>query len=174
MVTQAEVKELFDYDVKTGDLIWRVELRNTKIGMVAGTKDISDYIQINFNCNRYQAHRIIWLWYYGYMPENNIDHIDRNKSNNRIENLREVSIQCNARNTGNRKDNKSGVKGISWIKRDEWWLASITIKGKSYSLCTSIDFSEAVCHRLAVEQCIKWEGCDDSSPAYKYIQEMLF
>lgn len=169
MLTQTKVKKLFDYDANTGNLIWKVSLRNTNIGMIAGTRDKSDYTQISFDYNRYQAHRLIWLWYYGYMPENQIDHIDRNKTNNRIENLREVSNQCNARNTENRSDNKSGVKGISWSKRGGCWMACITINAKSHNLHTSIDFSEAVCHRLAAEQCVGWEGCDDNSPAYQYV-----
>jgi len=122
---------------------------------------------------KYQAHRLAWLYVYGYLPENDIDHIDRIKGNNRIENLREVSKVCNLRNTGNIRSNTSGVKGVSFINKKHKWQAQIMINRTSFHLGYFTSFTEAVCHRLAAEQCVDWEGCDSSSPSFVFIQKHI-
>ena len=168
MITQALVKEHFNY--KDGNLIWKKPLSNrAQKGSVAGHKSSTGYVRINFYNKKYLGHRLIWLYTYGYLPENDIDHIDRDPSNNRIENLREVSRQCNMRNTGNPSDNTSGMKGICWAKHTKRWLVRITINHKDRHLGYFKSFEEAICHRLAAEQCIGWAGCDDNSPAYIYV-----
>ena len=121
----------------------------------------------------HKAHRLAWLYVYGYLPEGRLDHIDRIKDNNRIANLREAGQQCNRRNTGNPNNNTSGVKGVYWFNRDKVWRASIRINGKYIYLGRHNDFEEAVCHRFAAEQAEGWSGCDKSSPAYQYVMEML-
>jgi len=112
------------------------------------------------------THRLIFFYHNGYFPEGQVDHIDRNKKNNRIENLREVSRQCNLRNTGNSKANTSGVKGVS--KHYSGWKAGVTINGKNKHICYTKDFDEAVLYRFAIEQCIGWNNCDKNSPAMEY------
>lgn len=173
MITQAEVKRLFKYDPKTGNLIRRVS-RGCKHGLkgsIAGTKH-NGYIRIKVNDTTYSAHRLIWLYHEGYMPENPLDHINRKRDDNRIENLREVSLQCNIRNTGNPKNNSSGVKGISWINLNRKWRAQIRVDKKQYYLGLFNDFTEAVYYRLAAEQCLDWSSCDARSPAQKYIDNL--
>jgi hypothetical protein len=173
MITQSELKEVLDYNPETGIFIWRVRSNNNlQIGDVAGCT-FDEYCYIGINNKVYATHRLAWLYVYGYFPENNIDHKDRNPSNNRIDNLREVGQQCNTRNTGNRIDNTSGIKGIAWFKRDQNWRVYITIDGKQYHLGYHKDFYEAVCARLAVEQCLDWHGCDSNSPAYAYVQKYI-
>jgi len=170
MLTQERVRELFDYNPDTGDLIRRITTASRAIaGDKVGNKHPTGYLLTGIDGNLYPNHRIIWLWYYGYMPENDIDHKDRIKSNNRLCNLREVSKVCNSRNTGNRVNTKSGVKGVCWYKRDNKWRVQGCINGKTHTIGYHTNFDEAVCHRLAFEQCVGWEGCDSSSPAFKYI-----
>lgn len=111
--------------------------------------------------------------YYGYWPENDIDHKDKIKHHNCIRNLRETSRQCNMRNMGNRKDNTSGVKGIHWDKLNKKWKTQISINRKRKTLGYYKDFDNAVCARLAGEQCVGWEGCDSNSPAYQYVKENI-
>ena len=85
-------------------------------GCVAGTLS-AGYCAINVDGNSYKRSRLVWLYHNGYFPEHNIDHINRNRWNDKIENLREVTQQCNLRNCGNLKNNTSGVKGVYWDKK---------------------------------------------------------
>ena len=177
-LTQERVRELLDYDPKTGLLTWthRVLYRNRKSlkgGRLAGCKSTDGYIALGIDRKLYRAHRVIWLWYYGYLPENQIDHINKNRSDNRLSNLREVSCQCNNRNSGNPCHNTSGVKGVTWKSNPKLWASQIQISGKSKHIGYYKNFDDAVCARLAVEQCIGWANCDSSSPAFQYVQRML-
>ena len=169
MITYNRVRELFDYR-DDGCLIWKVSRGGVKKGDVAGCICATcGYCLIKADNRIYKAHRLIYLWHHGYMPENNLDHINRIRTDNRIENLRETSDQCNMRNTGNYRTNRSGVKGIHTHKA--WkgkWRVEITVNSKTYNLGTFNDFDEAVLTRLAAEQCLDWNRCDSSSPAYKY------
>ena len=165
-LTYSYVRELFDYR-PDGFLIWKVRKGNKAIaGCVAGTFNQNVYSDVMIDGKFYKSHRLIWLWHHGYMPEGCLDHINRVKSDNRIENLREASRSCNVRNTGNRATNKSGVKGV--YRHRNRWRAHITVNGKTYHIGTHYLFEEAVLHRLAAEQCLDWDGCDSSSPAYQY------
>lgn len=171
MLTQKELKKILKYNYNTGAFTWIKRLSNRSIiGKSAGSLS-NGYILIMIEGKNYRAHRLAWLYHYGYMPENGIDHINRDKSDNRIENLREVSQQCNTRNTSNFKHNTSGVKGVSWFSRTNKWIARIKVNGKEYHLGYHKDLIEAVAHRLAAEQCLDWQGCDSSSPAYMYMRE---
>ena len=84
-----------------------------------------------------------------------------------------ASQSCNLRNTGNFAHNTSGVKGVSWSKLTNKWEACIKINRKKKHLGMYKNFDDAVCARLAGEQCLDWEGCDSNSPAYLYVKEML-
>jgi len=169
-LTQKRLKEALHYDSDTGVFVWIVALaRRIKTGDVAGFPDCG-YIKIGIDGEEYKAHRLAWLYVYGYFPENEIDHKDRIRCHNWIKNLREVSHKCNIRNTGNHKDNKSGVKGVCWAKHAKKWLATIGVDNKLKHLGIYKNFDNAVCARLAAEQCLDWSGCDSSSPAFKYVQ----
>jgi Fe-S oxidoreductase len=77
------------------------------------------------------------------------------------------------RNTGNHKNNISGVKGVWWNKNRKRWNAYIFVNTKLKYLGAYKNFDEAVCTRLAIEQCLNWDGCDSNSPAYQYVQKIL-
>lgn len=171
MVTYDEVRKTFDYR-EDGVLIWiNPKSRSVKKGDIAGSLRKDGYCQINFRGKFYRRCRLVWIWHNGYNPENYIDHINRNRSDDRIENLREATQRCNLRNTGNKSDNSSGIKGIYFQKSSKKWMARITIDSKDYYIGKSSDFDETVLMRLAVEQCLNWSNCDSSSPAYKYATE---
>ena len=172
-LTQARIKHLFNYRAD-GNLIRRILTSNcVSVGDVVGCLGNDGRLHSQVDRKIYLNHRLIWLWHKGYFPEHEIDHIDRDKLNNRIENLREVTRTCNLRNTGNRSNNVSGVKGVCWYKRHEKWLSTIRVARKSINLGYHVDFLEAVCHRLAGEQALDWEGCDSSSPAYQYVKKHI-
>lgn len=171
-LTQATARNLFEY--RNGKLVWNVSVNSrAQMGCVAGSMDDnSGYVKVQINGKQYLAHRIVWLWHHGYLPENQIDHINQNKGDNRIENLREVSPQCNQRNSKQR-ESLSGVKGVNWDNLNRKWLANIKIYGKLINLGRYSSVLEAACHRLAAEQAENWPGCDSKSPAFKYVNEHL-
>lgn len=171
-LTQKRLKEVLDYDPKTGVFIWKQSGSGRRKTLVAGCKH-NGYIRIKIDDNKYSAHRLAWLYTYGYLPEYRLDHKDRIRDHNWIDNLREASNQCNMRNCGNPKDNTSGVKGISLDKRDGKWQAYIIVNQKHCHLGCYKSFDEAVCARLAGEQAYNWESCDSSSPAYKYVKKYI-
>lgn len=123
-LTQARVRELFDY-LDDGNLIWRITNSNrAKAGSIAGSVRDDGYRVIRADGKRYYAHRIIFLWHHGEMPEL-VDHRDTNPSNNRIGNLR----KCDGiGNQGNRKGSRSNLpKGVDWKPRIGKWQARITV-----------------------------------------------
>ena len=124
-INQDILHELFEY--KDGQLLWAVSKGGVFIGSVAGTIRATGYIAVSVNRTLYLAHRLIWMWHNGDIPEGfQIDHIDRNPSNNNIENLRIVTQQENMWNTK--------AKGCSWHKAAKKWQASICAHGKRQSL----------------------------------------
>jgi len=167
MLSYSYVKDIFDYR-PDGNLIWKKRRKGVTIGNVAGSTPSGWYTEVHIDQKSYLAHRVIWLWHHGYMPENDLDHINKIKHDNRIENLREASRQCNARNTGNHISNSSGVKGVHWGRSIERWCSSVTVDNSIYYIGSYLNLDNAVLARLAAEQCLNWDGCDSSSPAYRY------
>lgn len=172
-LTQERVRELLDYDPKTGIFIWKVNKSGrARAGDVAGCKNKRGYIQIKIDGKDYRANRLAWFYTYGYWSENQIDHENRIKDDNRLCNLREVSNQCNLRNTSNFSHNSSGVKGIGWHSRDKKWQAYIAVDGKLIHLGLFENFDDAVHARYEKEVELNWSGCDSTSPAYLYLKNL--
>lgn len=177
-LTQEKVREMFNYDPETGILTRRFKSGYRKrlldVGSVAGCMTAYGYLRTRVYDKAYYNHIIIWVWYYGYVSENQIDHIDRNRSNNAISNLREVGQSCNTRNSKIDVRNKTGVKGVS--RRVNGQLEA-TIKPSPATGNKRVyygdDLTEVVAHRLAAEQCIGWDGCDSCSSAFLYMQEYV-
>jgi hypothetical protein len=131
MITKEELNNLFDY--VDGNLIWKINARSNHVkGSKAGCIKGSGYIYIKINNKLYLAHRLIFLMHHGFLPKC-IDHIDGNKTNNKIENLREATNQENQYNRKLSKNNKSGIKGISWNKLVKKWQIYLSINGKNIS-----------------------------------------
>ena len=172
-LTQERVRELFDLDYETGVLRWRVNRRRARMGDIAGNSTGRGYYQVTIDYNTHLLHRVIFLYAFGYLPEHHVDHISQDKSDNRPCNLRDVTPQCNIRNTGLRSDNKSGVKGVSQLRKSGDWCPRIGVSGKDRNLGHHKDFTEAVAHRLAAEECLDWAGCDSNSSAFLYMQNYL-
>jgi hypothetical protein len=169
-LTQKRLKEVLRYYPGSGIFRWRTRERRKK-NIIAGYKNSRGYIQIMIDGKKHPAHRLAFLYVHGYFPENDIDHIDRNPSNNKIKNLREVSRQCNMRNTGNRIDNTYGVKGVYWDKHANKWMVRICANGKDKYLGLYKNFNDAVIARYHAEKELNWKGCDSSSPAYQYLKQ---
>ena len=123
MITQKLLNEIFKY--KNGNLY-----RNDKI---AGCKYKNGYVYVKIHGKRMLAHRAIYLMIYGATPIQ-IDHIDGNRSNNCIENLREANNRQNSCNRKISSTNKSGTKGIHWHKQSKKWRARIQFADKNISI----------------------------------------
>lgn len=169
-ITQEKLKEVLDYNQDTGVFTWKYSRRGAKKGAIAGGL-CNGYVIITIFKKFYYAHRLAWLYMEGYFPKNiEIDHIDRIKNDNKWDNLRLASRQCNLRNTGNPATNTSGVKGVGWHKHTMKWGAHIYINGKVKYLGIYKDFKSAVQARFEAEQSLNWNKCDSNSPAYQYLE----
>ena len=121
------VHQLFEY--KNGELYWKVRRGGRAVvGSLAGNTDTHGYRQVKINGIRYLMHRIIFLMHHGYLPEF-IDHIDNDRLNNKIDNLREANRNQNAFNMRLYKTNTSGSKGVSWDKNRNKWMVRVGIDG---------------------------------------------
>jgi hypothetical protein len=142
MLTQAEVQSMFDYH-PDGYLTWAITGGSRKIGKLAGSFDKStNYWRVMINEKHYRLHRIIFLYNYGYLPKE-VDHIDKNTSNNKIENLRPCTPSQNCCNRNIRKDNVHGAKGVTYRKDIGKWQAYITFNKVRKGLGTFKSFEEA-------------------------------
>lgn len=130
-LTQVRLKELVHYDKNTGRMVWiKPTSTRVKVGDVVGSNDGRGYLQTSIDGQRYRVHRLAWLWIYGVLPTNHIDHIDRNRANNRITNLRDLPQALNNQNIGITNTNTSGFLGVSWSKAMKKWEARISINNK--------------------------------------------
>lgn len=128
-LTQKELAEYFL--LQDGKLIVTKKTGpQSKLGQPAGTVHKTGYICVGINKKIYYAHRIVWLLHYGIWPKGYIDHINNDKTDNRIENLRLATHKENMRNKPTPKNNTSGVKGVSWHKQKRKWICGVTINGK--------------------------------------------
>ncbi|MCC6776684.1 MAG: HNH endonuclease [Hyphomicrobiales bacterium] len=126
------LRELLHYDPKTGIFTWKVTINNkTRAGAAAGCRDGHAYHLIGVDGRLYVAHRLAWLWMTGAWPEADIDHRNLDKKDNRWSNLRAATRSGNMANTGARADNTSGLKGVTWDKHRNKWLAQIRVNGKN-------------------------------------------
>ena len=133
-ITQSRLKEVLEYDPCTGIFTWKKKLsKRISIGGVAGSIRKDNYLEIRIDTVINLAHRLAWLYVYGYFPDC-IDHVNLNRSDNRISNLRESTMSQNASNCIIRSSNTSGYKGVSWNKKKKKWRAYITFNKKRIEL----------------------------------------
>ena len=131
-ITQNKLKERLDYDKNTGIFRRKTSEGAKLIGSIAGGETTYGYIRIKIERQEYQAHCLAWLYIHGELPEfpkYQIDHINHNRSDNRIKNLRVVSRLENQKNLSLFKKNKSGVAGVHWCKEDKVWIARVQVNG---------------------------------------------
>ena len=136
MITQKRLKELLHYDPDTGIFTWLADGKcKRKAGDTAGTLDSSNgYIRIRIDKRSYVAHRLAWLYMHGSWPDELLDHINRDRADNRAVNLRQVNYTYNAYNCSpNSNCLYSNYKGVSYDavskrNRAKRWIASIQSK----------------------------------------------
>ena len=147
--TAERVRELLSYDPATGLFIWKYReggpLRwNTKwAGKVAGSPHSGGYIAIAIDRVKYLAHHLAWVYMTGEWPESFIDHKNLNKKDNVWENLRLASFGENSANASIRNDNKSGFRGVHFIKSRNVWHAKLNKDGKEHYIGAFASAEEA-------------------------------
>jgi hypothetical protein len=134
MLTQERLKELLSYNPETGVFVWRTRRSGIKVGVLVGSPNADGYLRIMVDKKRYLSHRLAWFYMYGYWPDKQIDHINRVRTDNRIENLREATPLQNTWNLSIRSYNTSGLTGASVHKKSGKWIAQISIAGRKKHL----------------------------------------
>lgn len=151
------LRKLLQYDPETGKLFWRQrplemfpceQAGNTWNSKHAGieafiTPDSKGYMTGKIFDRRYKAHRVIWVMVNDEWPRNQIDHINGNRTDNRIANLRHVTSQENARNSKRSKRNTTGVSGVSYRPLAKVYVAQIRVNKKSLYLGAYSDLDDA-------------------------------
>jgi hypothetical protein len=164
-LTFAEISKLLKYDPETGKLFWLPRTAEMFSGAgfyggaetkaktwnarYAGTEAFAGEHPNGYKCGAvlgrgYLTHRIIWLFEKGAWPKDQIDHINGDRTDNRIENLREVSNAENARNMSVSVRNKSGIAGVFWNAKRQKWVANIGKNSRTKHLGCFDDFDLAV------------------------------
>ena len=160
-----DLNKVFKYCEETGSIVWLERPREcfstdqvfsryvkTLFNKEAGHLDNKGYIRINFNGKRYQAHRLAWFLSKGVWPNNEIDHINGIKTDNRLINLREVSTKENSRNKPKSKRNISGVVGVSLHNKTGKWRSEIRVDGVLHYLGLFKNKQEAIKARKDAEK----------------------
>ncbi|WP_186072123.1 HNH endonuclease [Burkholderia gladioli] len=150
------LKTMIEYEPDTGLFRWLVDRNGhdggVRVGDVAGTV-CDGYIRIHLDQRIYRAHRLAWLFMTGAFPKKgmDIDHRNRIRSDNRWQNLRLATRCQNNMNSGPSKANRSGIKGVSWLKRRNKWHARIKIDGQVILLGDFALLEDAAAARKAAE-----------------------
>ena len=131
--SQEELHNMMDYDPESGSLVWK-NRKYTPYLKKAGATNHDGYVHIKIYGKTYLAHRIAWLHFYGEWPEECIDHLNLDRSDNRISNLRKATYAQNSQNRSKQTNNTSGYVGVYWLARFKKFQAQIRIDGKLKSL----------------------------------------
>jgi hypothetical protein len=135
MLSHDRVKQVLNYDAETGIFTWKVKTSpRTVVGREAGCICSDGYKRVRIDGRLYLAHRLAWFFVNGVWAEKFIDHINGDKSDNRVSNLRPADQFQSARNTERHKDSRSGLKGVHWDNTGKKWGARICANRVNYYL----------------------------------------
>lgn len=130
-------KEHLSFNFETGEIKWAKypkKYNKTNKPVIAGSVHYSGYRLISLMNKQYMAHRLIWAVYYGGWPNGFIDHVDMNKSNNSIHNLRIATRNQNGYNILAKKISSSGYKNVQWDKETSKWRVRVRVNGKRHHI----------------------------------------
>lgn len=172
-LTQKELKHHLYYNPLTGTFKWNFSRPGVSLNKRPGSLNSKKYLLIQIDKKRYLAHRLAWLYMKGYFPENEIDHINQIRNDNRWDNLREVTHQKNSTNCKLSSNNTSGITGVTKkkYKNNIYWISRIKIKGKQINLGCFTNKLDAAKSRLEAEK--KYNFLIEKSTAYQYIQKLI-
>ena len=164
VVSQAVVRSLLDCNPDTGELTWKRRpaemFKNERLcrswngryaGKNAGSHGVHGYMTVALFGLSFKYHRVVWIHCVGDLGDMHIDHINGDRSDNRLCNLRVVTVAENAKNKAVRVTSKSGVQGVSFCNRQKQWVACIVCNGRRKHLGYFDGFEDAVAARKAAE-----------------------
>lgn len=166
------LRELLDYDPYAGTFRWkersddpfnRWNIRFS--GRLALTAICGGYRRGKVGGVAHYAHRVAWAIHFGSWPPQQIDHINGDRGDNRIANLRVVDDLENSRNQQLSKRNKAGAPGLAWIPRWQRWQVCIGVEGKNIYVGGFPSIEEAVAARRAAEREYGFHPNHGRSPA---------
>jgi len=129
MISYFRLYELIIYNPITGIMTWKISRGKCIIGMEVGRLQWQGYRQVFIDGKSYYVHRLIFFYMTGDWPSEDVDHINQIKNDNRWCNLREATRSENKANQNKQINNKIGLRGVSWNKRDKIYMAEVK-KGK--------------------------------------------
>jgi hypothetical protein len=134
-LTAQRLRELLHYDPETGVFTRIAKSHRTAnrmpLGPIPGSPSDNLYMRIGVDGFRHFAHRLAWLYMTGEWPSADVDHINRDRQDNRWANLRSATRSENMQNTVIGRQNKSGYKGVSWLKHHQQWHAHFKVNKKN-------------------------------------------
>lgn len=151
--TRSELSEIFNYDRETGILSGKETRGNRKAGKPVGHKCTTGYLQVRLLGKNLSVARICWIIAVGTLPDQ-IDHINRDKTDNRLCNLRESCQTRNQRNKATQKNNTSGKKGVSFDRQSGLWKVRIGAGNKRVTIGMFKHFALAVAAREGAEKAL--------------------
>jgi len=153
MITAEELRKLFHYDPETGRFTRLRAASNFPAGSIAGRINHLGYCEIRIKVTRYQAHRLAWLYVHGEWPPGDIDHINRDRSDNRICNLRPATRAQNLWNITAKRNSTTGIKGVSFHRASGKYRAVIRDgkKRRHLGLFGSVEEAAAAYNSAAVD-----------------------
>ena len=149
-LTADRLRQLMHYDPETGVFTRLTKWGSKDIGDIPGSLSPQGYWYIGVNSKVYPAHRLAWLYVHGEWPQGDIDHIDRDRLNNRIANLRDTTRSTNLHNSS-AQNPSSGYKGVYRTKEGNWQV-QIKVNYEVYRLGTFKNLEDAVAARKFAEQ----------------------
>ena len=152
------IKNVLSYSPETGVLTWlRPASNRVKPGAVAGSETSYGYLSVRVNRKAYQAHRVAWYLAHGAWPTGDVDHINGDRKDNRLENLRDVPRAINAQNLRcAKRTSTTGVLGVVCV--NERWIARITV-GRKEKYLGSFDTSDQASAAYLSAKRSMHEGC---------------
>jgi hypothetical protein len=151
-LTAEQMREFFTYDPDTGEIRNAKARSHTHADKVVGCINSTGYLLCTIGGVKYRAHRLAWLYVYGKWPDGHIDHINRNRLDNRICNLRDVTAVQNHQNRQKATSTSSGRLGVTYSSRAKAWRAKITVNHKVIHLGDFKDLDAAIRAREASER----------------------
>lgn len=145
MTDYQTLKQILEYNPQTGIFRWVISpSRVVAKGSIAGSVNSRGYLQLQFLGKKYTLHKLAWWFSHGEFTKSRIDHINGDKTDNRICNLRLCNNSENMLNTGLQSNNQSGVKGVCWDKQHKTWCAYAFKNRKKIHLGRFENFDDAV------------------------------
>jgi len=167
----SDLRKMLDYDPDSGLFVWRTRGADTFSAGARGVEhtariwnaafagrpamtahDGRGYLRGKLAGRNHKAHRVAWAMHYGEWPDGEIDHINHDKTDNRIANLRVVSRQENAKNKPRQSNNTSGAVGVSFVAQSGKWQALVKIGSRNKYLGLFATFEEALAARKSAER----------------------